>query len=68
MKKIQPKEQEKGQIIILLAVSMVVVMVVAALAVDGGMIYTERRFAQNAADASGFAGGGVILNSRMLKD
>jgi hypothetical protein len=68
MKKIQPKEQEKGQIIILLAVSMVVVMVVAALAVDGGMIYTERRFAQNAADASGFAGGGVILNSNMLED
>ncbi len=68
MKEIQRKEKEKGQIIILLAVSMVVVMVVAALAVDGGMIYTERRFAQNAADASGFAGGGALLNSALMED
>jgi len=68
MKKIQPKEQEKGQIIILLAVSMVVVMVVAALAVDGGMIYTERRFAQNAADSAAFAGGGGIYNSGELDE
>jgi hypothetical protein len=66
MKEIRRKEQEKGQIIILLAVSMVVVMVVAALAVDGGMIYTERRFAQNAADSAAFAGGGAILNSGEL--
>ncbi|MBE0685229.1 MAG: Tad domain-containing protein, partial [Anaerolineaceae bacterium] len=52
------KRQESGQIIVLLAVSLVVVMMVAALAVDGGMIYSERRFAQNAADASALAGGG----------
>jgi hypothetical protein len=57
------KRQERGQIIVLLAVSLVVVMVVAALAVDGGMIYSERRFAQNAADASSLAGGGVVLYS-----
>lgn len=55
-------KKESGQIIVLLAVSIVVVMVVAALAVDGGMIYTERRFAQNAADAASLAGGGAILN------
>ena len=60
------KGKEKGQIIILLAVSLVVVMVVAALAVDGGMIYSERRFAQNAADSAGFAGGGAVLNSGKL--
>ncbi len=55
--------QESGQIIVLLAVSLVVVMMVAALAVDGGMIYSERRFAQNAADASALAGGGAVLYS-----
>ena len=55
-------KKENGQIIVLLAVSLVVVMVVAALAVDGGMIYSERRFAQNAADAASFAGGGSVLN------
>lgn len=68
MKNHQRKQKEQGQIIILLAVSIVVVMMVAALAVDGGMIYTERRFAQNAADAAGFAGGGAILNSEKLNE
>jgi len=64
MKKITKSsmKQQNGQIIVLLAVSLVVVMVVAALAVDGGMIYSERRFAQNAADASSLAGGGLLLN------
>lgn len=68
MKNLHRKNQEQGQIIILLAVSIVVVMVVAALAVDGGMIYTERRFAQNAADAAAFAGGGAVLNSGELDE
>jgi len=55
-------KKENGQIIVLLAVSLVVVMVVAALAVDGGMIYSERRFAQNASDAASLAGAGTVLN------
>lgn len=59
---IKKNKKESGQIIVLLAVSLVVVVVVAALAVDGGMIYSERRFAQNAADAASLAGGGSILN------
>lgn len=57
------KKSEGGQIIVLLAVSLVVVMVVGALAVDGGMIYSERRFAQNAADSAALAGGGMFINS-----
>ncbi len=68
MKNLHRKNQEQGQIIILLAVSIVVVMVVAALAVDGGMIYSERRFAQNAADSAAFAGGGAVLNSGELDE
>lgn len=62
---IQKKSNEKGQIIVLLALSLVVVMMVAALAVDGGMIYSERRFAQNSADASSMAGGGAVLFSEL---
>jgi len=62
MKIRKQQKSEKGQIIVLLALSLVVVMVVAALAVDGGMIYSERRFAQNAADAASLAGGGAILH------
>lgn len=62
------KKQESGQIIVILALSLVVVMVVAALAVDGGMIYSERRFAQNTADASAMAGGGALVYSGELSD
>jgi len=60
MKKIN---QESGQIIVLLAVSLLVLLIVAALAVDGGMIYSERRYIQNVADSASLAGGGAILNS-----
>ncbi len=66
MKKINKKEN--GQIIVLLAVSLVVVMMVAALAVDGGMIYSERRFAQNASDAASMAGGNEILYEKLSND
>ncbi len=59
------KKNENGQIIVLLAISLVVIMMVAALAVDGGMIYSERRFAQNAADSASLAGGSVILYSEI---
>lgn len=61
-KLMKQRKHESGQIIVLLAVSLVVVIVVAALAVDGGMIYSERRYSQNAADASSLAGGGEILH------
>jgi len=54
---------ESGQIIVLLAVSLVVVIVAAALAIDGGMIYSERRFAQNVADAASLAGAGAVLET-----
>jgi hypothetical protein len=56
------QKSENGQIIVLLAISLVVVIVVGALAVDGGMIYSERRFSQNTADAASLAGGGEVLH------
>jgi hypothetical protein len=55
-------KQESGQIIVLLAISLLVLIIVSALAVDGGMIYSERRYVQNAADAASLAGGGAVLN------
>lgn len=57
------RNRESGQIIVLLAVSLVVLIIVSALAVDGGMIYSERRFAQNAADAASLGGAGEILHT-----
>jgi hypothetical protein len=52
------KSSERGQAIVLLAVGFVVLLGFTALAVDGGMMYSDRRYAQNAADAASLAGGG----------
>lgn len=50
------KKNESGQAIVILAVVMVVLLVAAALAIDAGNAYTEKREAQNAADAAAMAG------------
>jgi Flp pilus assembly protein TadG len=47
---------EQGQAIVLLALIMAALLVFAALAIDGGNTYVERRRAQNAADAAALAG------------
>ncbi|MGB9641068.1 MAG: pilus assembly protein TadG-related protein, partial [Anaerolineales bacterium] len=49
-------KQEKGQAIVLIALAMVVLLGFTALAIDGGMLYSDRRHAQNAADAAALAG------------
>ncbi len=47
---------ESGQIIVILALAFVGLLGFAALAIDTGMIYTDRRNDQNAADAAALAG------------
>ena len=47
---------EKGQAFVLIIVAIVAIFGFAALAVDGGNVYAERRRAQNAADASASGG------------
>lgn len=49
---------EKGQAIGLLVVAIVALLGFAALAIDGGMLYSDRRHAQNAADTAALAGAG----------
>lgn len=49
------KSTEKGQALILIALAIVGIIGLTALAVDGGMAYSERRQAQNSADASALA-------------
>lgn len=46
------EKKEKGQIIVILAVALVAVLGVTALAVDGSMIYRERREDQTIADSA----------------
>ncbi len=48
---------EKGQVLVLLVLGFVVLLGFTAFAIDGGMVYSDRRHAQNAADASSLAGG-----------
>jgi hypothetical protein len=59
MKALNAHRHEKGQILLILTVGIVALLGMVALAVDGGMIYADRRFDQNAADASALAGAGA---------
>jgi uncharacterized membrane protein len=48
---------EKGQAAVLLALAFVALLAFAALAIDGGMVYSNRRHAQNGSDSASLAGG-----------
>jgi Flp pilus assembly protein TadG len=56
------QNSERGQAIVLLVVSLVVLLGFTALAIDGGMVYSDRRHAQNAADTASLAGGGAAAS------
>lgn len=51
-------KSESGQAIILLVFAVIGLIGFTALAIDGGMVYSDRRHAQSAADAASLAGGG----------
>jgi hypothetical protein len=59
-------KKESGQILIIVAVAMVALLGFAALALDGGMYYSDRRYDQNAADESALAGAGAA--ARFIQD
>jgi Flp pilus assembly protein TadG len=54
------KKSEGGQAIVLLALGLIVMLGFTALAIDGSMIYSDRRHAQNAVDASALAAAGKL--------
>lgn len=56
---VRNNSSEKGQVLILVVLGMVVLLGFTALAVDGSMIYADRRWEQNASDASSLAGAGI---------
>src|SRR3990172_6103939 len=51
---------ERGQAAVLLALAFVTLLGFAALGIDGGMVYADRRHAQSIADAASLAGGAVL--------
>jgi len=53
---------EKGQILVLLALVLVGLLGFTALAVDGGMIFADRRYMQSSADAASLAGAGAVAS------
>lgn len=54
-KKMNTHKSERGQAIVLIAIALVAIFGFAALAVDGGRSYSEKRRAQNAADSAAYA-------------
>ncbi|HEY4691661.1 MAG TPA: pilus assembly protein TadG-related protein [Anaerolineae bacterium] len=60
----QSSETESGQAIVLLALAAIGLLAFVALAIDGGNALTERRRAQNAADAGALAGARTLWLQR----
>jgi hypothetical protein len=57
--------QSAGQAIVLLALSLVALMAVTGLIIDGGNAYAQQRSTQNAADA-GSEAGAVVLSQHLM--
>ena len=55
---------ESGQVFVLIALGLVGLLGFAALAIDGGMVYSHRRQAQNAADAAVLAAALAKVNGK----
>jgi hypothetical protein len=56
----QFRRREPAQVIVLFAISLVAMLALLAVALDGGTLYLQRRTAQNAADAAALAGGRAL--------
>jgi hypothetical protein len=59
-----PFSSETGQALLLIVFGMVALLGFAALAIDGGMVYSDRRQAQNAADTAALAAALAKLNNQ----
>ncbi len=56
----QRDERSRGQVVVLIALMLPVLLAMVGLVVDLGMMFSERRAAQNAADAAALAAAGEI--------
>jgi hypothetical protein len=55
VRKMKNKFEEKGQVLIIIALGTLVLFGFSALAIDGARVFEDRRHAQNAADTSAYA-------------
>ncbi len=58
----------RGQVIVIFALSLVLLMAVAGLAFDIGRFYSEKRFLQNAADAGALAVANALIRGETATD
>lgn len=58
-----PGREERGQAIVLMAISVAVLLAVTALVIDGGNAMAQQRATQNGTDAAAFAGASVIVEN-----
>src|SRR5204862_6484448 len=57
------RNSRRGQVAIIIALSMFLLIAVIGLALDGGSMYVQRRTAQNSADAAALASTRVMLSA-----
>ena len=57
------EEAQAGQVLVILVLVLAGLLGFAALAIDGGMYFSDRRFSQNVADASALAAASAAVNS-----
>jgi Flp pilus assembly protein TadG len=62
------RETARGQVIVIFAVSLVVLMGIAGLAFDIGRFYSEKRFLQNAADSGALAVANALIRGESAAD
>ena len=65
MKRNSFSKNEQGQAIVIMAFALIALLAFAALAIDGGNAYVERRRAQNGADAGALAGARQVWINRV---
>ena len=62
------EEAQAGQVLVILVLVLAGLLGFAALAIDGGMYFSDRRYDQNAADSSAFAGAAAAAKSMEDQD
>ena len=61
-------DTQRGQVIILFVLALVGLLAFAGLAIDGAMVYSDRRVAQSSADSAALAGAGAAGNTMQLRN
>jgi Flp pilus assembly protein TadG len=56
IKSMRKEPGERGQALVVMVFAVIALLVIAGLAIDGGMVFLDRRRMQNAADAAALAG------------